>query len=206
MVIVLLSRTKRGEHMYFVGDPDSTAKALLEVMLRETQYFRYMLQVMKVLLSPDSTTSSTCTEAPTVTFNEHPFRSLDVPLPTDASGVVYLLVSLACNDATYIGETYNVGNRLNEHNSGIGGAMQTSSVHLRPWALLCFVAGFDYDVTARKAFETKWQRRRENLRHRSGRNPDPMDLIDIAGTLVLEANQTFHRTLRLVIAGKIERS
>lgn len=206
MVIVLLSRTKRGEQMYFVGDPDSTAKALLEVMLRETQYFRYMLQLMEVLVSPNSTTDSTVREAPIVTYNEHPFRSLDIPLPTDTSGVAYLLVSLACNDVTYIGETENIGVRLDQHNSGVGGAMQTSSIHLRPWGLLCFVVGFDYDATARKAFETKWERRRENLRHRTGRNPEPMDLVDIAGTLVHEANQTPHRALRLVIAGKIEPS
>jgi hypothetical protein len=48
--------------------------------------------------------------------------------------------------------------RLAQHNSGFG-ARQTSPAHLRPWAILAYVAGFNGNRQEMLSFETGWKNR-----------------------------------------------
>ena len=145
--IVLLSRTKLGRDMFFVGSPEETAKAIVTVLRQTSQYFEYMRHILNAFLASSSSDSvaggnSTPTRSSSVVDLElHPFRPIDVELPTDVTGYCYVLSSLRHPDVSYIGETSRLGRRIDEHNSG-SGSLQTASVHLRPWILLCFVAGF----------------------------------------------------------------
>lgn len=203
-VIVLLSRTRCARNMYFVGDdPVRIANDLLHVLQRETQYFRYMLNLLSVLLERDGGPTGT---AVPITFEEHPFRPIDIPLPTDKTGYCYLLVSLKSPGVTYIGETDRLGPRLNQHNTGIGGAVQTKSLHLRPWGMLCYVVGFEYDKSERKSFESRWEIDRQLFpRRNNNRNPTPQDVIDLGCQLVYTYNQAHgENKLRMVLGGSIK--
>ena len=60
-----------------------------------------------------------------------PFRLSDMPLPTCNTGFVYMLVSTHSSSFSYIGETQNIGVRLNQHNSGYG-AETTCDPSMRP--------------------------------------------------------------------------
>ena len=64
--------------------------------------------------------SSTTVTIPTIRRDDHPFRFCDRPLPNCNTGVVYILVSLRRQQYTYIGMTYNISVRLQQHNFGNG--------------------------------------------------------------------------------------
>ena len=204
-VIVLLSRTKYAKDMYFVGDPLENAEAMLGVLLKEGQYYRHMNHLLDVMLGRDDRNRPGRPVPPVLTLTHHPFRPIDVPLPADRTGFCYLLVSLREPDAWYIGETVRLGERLNQHNTGIGGAIQTKSLHLRPWALLCFVTGFQGDKNRRKEFESTWQVDSKNSRNWTGRNPSPQDVVDIGVRLIDRYNASSTSCdLRMVLAGGME--
>jgi len=122
-----------------------------------------------------------------VDLSLHPLRQADIELPQDSSGYVYILLSIKDKCTTYIGQTQNLVTRLKQHNSGYG-SVQTANPALRPWALLAFVSGFDGNVTKRLAFETAWERRRDQAILRRGRLP-PEDIAQLAVSL-LEATDT----------------
>ena len=86
----------------------------------------------------------------------HPFRQQDIAIPSDTSGVVYMLVSVRCGSAVYIGLTQDMNKRLKQHNSGIG-AQASSDPAKRPWGLLAYVTGFQYDRALMRQFELRWQ-------------------------------------------------
>ena len=70
-----------------------------------------------------------------------PMRPMDIELPRDKTGYVYVIASIRNTEMTYIGTTLNLKKRLNTHNSGYG-SKSTQSIHLRPWTLLGFICGF----------------------------------------------------------------
>jgi predicted GIY-YIG superfamily endonuclease len=98
----------------------------------------------------------------------YPFRPIDVQLPQDNSGFVYILVSRKQLEVTYIGETKNLAARFDTHNRGAGAAT-TTDPHLRPWGILAYVCGFEgCPRAARQYFETLWQASRRE--HNSNGN------------------------------------
>ena len=109
-------------------------------------------------------------------ITRHPYRAIDVELPTDSTGYVYLLLSLSDDSVTYIGQTSNLRRRLDQHNSGIrkGGAAETDQIHLRPWAVYGFVCGFRREKQVRLQFEWQWQAVRDS-------SPDTADPESVWG-------------------------
>ena len=93
-------------------------------------------------------------EAHISVFNhqECPFRLSDMSLPTCNTGFVYMLVSTRSSSFSYIGETQNIGVRLNQHNSGYG-SNTTCDPSLRPYALFAYVCGFDGNYRLQRQFE-----------------------------------------------------
>ena len=61
---------------------------------------------------------------------------------------------------SYIGETQNIGVRLNQHNQGYG-SHTTCNPSLRPYALFAYVCGFEGNKTLRRQFEYTWKCRRK---------------------------------------------
>ena len=55
--IVLLSCTKLGRDMFFVGSPEETAKAIVNVLRQTSQYFEYMRHILNAFLASSSSDS-----------------------------------------------------------------------------------------------------------------------------------------------------
>jgi hypothetical protein len=85
-LVVLLSRTKHGEHTIFVGNKEETLDMLCEALGFRLQFMEYMEHILDTL-------SGKASEAPVVEVYMNPYRPCDTPLPRDASGYCYLLVS-----------------------------------------------------------------------------------------------------------------
>jgi len=183
---VLLSRTHYANDIIFVGPPGDTVNALASVLQQRSQFSEYISHLL-CRLSTDANPDGT--DAPIeVSFENHPYRPVDVEIPYDNSGYSYLLVSLRHPSVTYIGQTNNIRRRLREHNSGYG-ARQTSDERLRPWALLTFVCGFEGDRRAQVEFEKRWQVMRSLEQARVGSALTPTMIGQLAGTVALQLNR-----------------
>lgn len=97
------------------------------------------------------------------THQHYPFRLCDMSLPTCNTGFVYMLVSVRSSSFSYIGETNNIGVRLNQHNQGYG-SQTTCNPSLRPYALFAYVCGFEGNKKLMKDFEFTWKCRRDHER------------------------------------------
>ena len=154
-VVVLLSRTHFAKDIYFVGDPRQTSAALADLLCSRSQYSEYIFHLLQQFAGSSSN------NVPLVDMTLHPFHIMDVELPQDNSGFVYILVSVKDRKTTYIGQTKNLVRRLKQHNSGFGSS-STADEFLRPWALLAYVAGFDASTHSLLVFETAWKRKRDH--------------------------------------------
>ena len=56
--------------------------------------------------------------------------------------------------------------RMKNHNSGIG-ARESSDPSKRPWGLLAYVSGFDYDKSRMTTFELRWQNLARHIKPQS---------------------------------------
>lgn len=65
-------------------------------------------------------------------------------------------MSLKENSFIYIGETQCLKTRLGNHNSGNGSTL-TTPLHLRPYAIIAFICGFDGNKILRRQIERQWQ-------------------------------------------------
>lgn len=148
-LVVITSRTALAKDTIFVGNKEQTLDMLKRALLMRSQYGEYMEHVIKTLVGEES-------EPPIVQAYINPYRPMDIPLPRDLSGFCYLLVSSQDWTTTYIGQTKHLHERLIQHNSGRG-AKQTSPYHLRPWVLVAYVCGFDFDRKEHQNFELAWR-------------------------------------------------
>ena len=204
-VIVLLSRTRFAKQIFFVGDPRRTAETLLNVLKTFTQFTKYICELLNNLIEANESTSSANLAHPLPPFSlqDHPFRPIDVEIPSDNTGVCYILISCRNKAVTYIGQMQNLLERLDQHNSRYG-SIQTAPVELQPWGLLAYVVGFDTDKRMRLAFEHQWKNVRENERLRQRRNLTPGEIAALAEKVI--AMRKVHdksESLRLVYAANV---
>ena len=190
--IVLLSRTNLGSHIIFVGDNNDTIKALSLLIRNTNQWMNYMEHILEMASVNDMADSHISV------FNHQDclFRLSDMALPTCNTGFVYMLVSTHSTSFSYIGETLNIGCRLNQHNSGFG-SESTCDPSMRPYALFAYVCGFEGEKILRRQFEYMWKCRRDQermmgmnslkqiARLASGIIPSTESRFDIQLTLVL---------------------
>ena len=179
--VVLLSRTCHSEDMIFVGRKADTIDALVELIQIRSQYSEYMSTLLHNLCLSGGFRQH---DFPRINLTLHPFRPIDVPLPEDNSGFVYVLLSLNNLASTYIGQTRFLVRRLKQHNSSHG-SQQTADSSLRPWALLAFVCGFDGNRSQMLQFERRWQQRRDYLVGLQG-HVHPSQIANLAQTLLSE--------------------
>ncbi|HIB92148.1 TPA: GIY-YIG nuclease family protein, partial [Candidatus Poribacteria bacterium] len=137
--VVLLSRTKLGSDIIFVGDKMDTINALSSLIQTSNQWTHYMenvLEIGSINRDPGNSLLSV--------FNhqDFPFRICDIIVPQCNTGFVYMLVSIKVQTFCYIGETNNIHVHLNQHNSGYG-SQTTCLLSLRPYALFAYVCGFE---------------------------------------------------------------
>jgi predicted GIY-YIG superfamily endonuclease len=146
MVVVLLSRTRSADKIFFVGDKKNTIKHLLDVLVNhQHRFLRYITDLLDKLCG--ERTSVPIIHQPTV------FRPKDT-IMTSVPGV-YLLISTKVPQFTYIGETSSLTERLQTHNSGQGPAA-TANFGLLPFAMFAYVVGFQHKGE-RQRFESLWK-------------------------------------------------
>jgi predicted GIY-YIG superfamily endonuclease len=183
-VIVLISRTHMASDLIFVGDsPEQTANVLAELLFKVSPYSSYMHHIV------DQMTNTDLQHVPVLRPLRHlPYNVRHAIIPTNANGFVYALMSLKDHSTTYIGQTKNLANRLNQHNGGIG-AHATANPYLRPWHCIAFVTGFVEDnQQERIIFEHAWQHQRNT----SGKYAlNPCDVIRIGKELVGNKNKRY---------------
>ena len=164
-VVVLLSRTHFAKHIYFVGDPDATARLLWEALQVRSTYDAYLEYLMKQLTNRGVSVGRYQNVINAPAF--HPYRPIDHEMPTAPSGYAYVLASLHrhyIGQATYIGQTRDLVQRYRRHREGTA-TEQTADPEMRPWILLGYISGFEgCSKSARMQFESLWQgtRNREN--------------------------------------------
>jgi predicted GIY-YIG superfamily endonuclease len=181
--------------MIFVGTKEETTQALADLLQIRSQYSDYICYVLNQL--------TCCQNYPTIIdqVKMHPFRPVDVQLPTNISGYVYILVSLQDHSSTYIGETHDIRKRLQQHNSG-NGAKVTAQQLLRPWALLGYVCGFEENKLLRRQFEASWKARRDYMDTMQSRALTPVECARCAYE-VMKYHKFNHLDLRYIKCGEI---
>ena len=152
MVVVLLSRVTTVSQIIFVGDKSKNIDIIIDGLRKRNQYDEYMNHVVDVL---HRATDDRIESIP-FRVSVHPFRPKDIPLPTDTSGVVYMLTSAKNYHTVYVGFTQDMPRRLKQHNAGYG-AIQSCDPLKRPWVLIGYIAGFCGDRTKMRAAEVCWQ-------------------------------------------------
>ena len=73
-----------------------------------------------------------------MTKTSFPYRIYDTIIPQHNTGYVYMLISVRDNNFTYIGKTFSIRKRIQQHESGFG-SVSTESLHLRPYALFAYI-------------------------------------------------------------------
>ena len=191
--VVLLSRTKLGSDIIFVGDKTETIKALSSLIRTSNQWMNYMENILEIgSMNRESGNS----KISIFNHQDFPFRLCDIVVPNCNTGFVYMLVSMKVNTFTYIGETNNIHVRLNQHNSGYG-AQTTCPLSLRPYARFAYVCGFEGNRPVRRRFEESWKSRRDTERMRGV--TDMKQIASLASGVIQQTEVAFHLHLRLIL-------
>jgi predicted GIY-YIG superfamily endonuclease len=176
---------------FFIGNPKDVIESLWRTLLKRDQFSDYIRHLLDTLCHPQDNHGPFTIDQTT----KHPYRPKDVQLPGRNDHCAYFLVSLGPSSptTTYIGETSNLKRRLNQHNSG-NGSQSTNRPHLRPWALLGYVIGFE-SKQKRRNFEYQWKLHVENEQIVTQGSLSAMEKLHLATVCDEE--------LRLVICGTI---
>ena len=181
MVVVLLSRTRTANGLYFIGEPYDVVDALWNALLREDQFKQYVSHVREKLCDPTKSNKCFTIDA----AKNFPFRSKDIILPTANTICCYILISTVDNKTDYIGWTNDLSARFNKHNSSSYASEATDRDHLKPWMLFGYISGFSSKTAARQ-FESRWQRKIELLQVQLKGQSTPDDKLHIAESIETE--------------------
>ena len=189
-IIVLLSRTRFAKDIIFVGNKRNTLNAICHLIQTNSQWEEYMQCVLSLVCINKNNT-----ELEHFDYSSYPFQIKDVPLPVCNTGFVYMIISTKDHTKNYIGQTFTLGKRLYEHNSGYG-AEFTSDIQYRPWFLFMYVCGFNKDRKFMLSFERKWQRKRNKKVSMGQKNP--RKFASLAQEVINEMESFGSQNLRIV--------
>lgn len=200
-VVVLLSRTRFGKDIFFIGELEDVADAIWNALLKKDQFTDYIGYIVKQLTarSSDEEKSSFAIDV----CKMHPFRSKDIQLPRVGENCCYILVSSKDNECSYVGWTNDLSARLNKHNSASYASEATFREHLKPWCLFAYVIGFDSKSTAMK-FETRWQGSQKILQGRTGKSLSYEDKLGLVYDLANDHLRSTGEKLKLMKIGKLK--
>jgi hypothetical protein len=133
-VIVTLSRIRQACDNIIVGQKiDWEKKRLWDVLCTLTQWTHLQEQTLSLI------TFNQSGPMPQLLLTDYhcvyPFRVKDMLIPTETIGYVYMVISKRDANLTYIGETQNISQRFNQHNSGHAASSDTTPIKLCPYAL-----------------------------------------------------------------------
>ena len=188
-----MSRTPFAKDIIFVGNKVATINALVHLIQVNSQWHEYMESVLSLI----STNSREIYYPRYIDFQSYPFEMKDLPLPICNTGYVYMLLSTKDHNQNYIGQTLNIGRRLNEHNSGYGSSF-TDQIVYRPWFLFAYVVGFNKNIDGMKYFELRWQQLRNNNIERGERD---MKQLALCANVIIDEMRN-NDELRLILMFK----
>ena len=170
-LLVIISRTKLAENTIFVGEKSDTLDALESILKNRTQWTDHMENILQVVTinHEENENQRNNLQRGEMDHSSFPYQPSQVSLPTDASGYVYMLISLRQKDYFYIGKTFDLHQRLRAHQSGYG-SISTQPEHLRPYAYFAFVCGFDGNNSLMYYLESKWKESVVRIRNRGIRD------------------------------------
>ena len=157
-LIVIISRTRDPKKTIFVGNKNDTLNAFRSLLKSRTQWTDFMEYLLDVITVNADSEEDLYTFSPVL----YPFRICDLPLPQCRTGFVYMLSSLKQEGYTYVGKTKCLRTRINQHNSGFG-STSTEPTHLRPFAVMAYICGFENNDHLMLHVERKWKDNREML-------------------------------------------
>ena len=190
-VVVLLSRTREGKHVIFVGSKVDTIRCLISLIQVKSQWMDYMEKIIS-LVSINNRTQIDSPLIPIFDYSSIPFEFNQLPLPQCNTGYVYLIVTVRNKRAYYIGETMCLKTRLRQHNSG-SGTFFTNKIGRRPWALFAYITGFDKKRNLMKSVENSWQK----LCH-DAVSDGVRSMKEIASTASLITENSYRNELRFI--------
>jgi GIY-YIG catalytic domain len=160
----LVSRVRKFSDLYFVGDGtplevrEETFNAMQSVINRNSPFTGYVVEMLRRIDYFESRNTFIHVCLPALPYIQ------DRIMPD--VGYVYMIVSLKDPRVGYVGVTKCFKRRIMEHNSGVGGSVQTRA--MRPWVPVVLITKFDdptrngmYGGDAnkywRERFESRWR-------------------------------------------------
>jgi len=98
-----------------------------------------------------------------LTQRSFPYQIRDMSLPQCNTGYIYMLISIKDTSFSYIGKTYSIRRRIQQHNSGVG-SVSTEPLHLRPYALFAYICRFESKKDILFYMDQVWKEHRDQLR------------------------------------------
>ena len=154
-MVVELSRNKSCKDITIVGDEEKAIERMYTTLCQVNQWTALTERIVQNLsVTVDGRLPSRTLDI-TDTF---PYRVSDITIPVSNGSFVYCLVSTVVPSVVYVGQTQNLGVRLNEHNRGYG-SLGTSYSLYQPWAVAAYLTGMSQvSVDDRLLLEKEWQR------------------------------------------------
>jgi hypothetical protein len=181
-VAVLLSRTHFAKDICFVGEAHVVAKALYEALLHGDQCSEFIDHVLKSLLT------SECGQFSLALEHHFPCQMKDWQLPKKGNLCCCFLLSLGNRTTTCIGQTGNLARRFDSHDSRMGGSKSTNRLHLKPWAIIGHVEGFDSSDEMQQ-FEKQWQLKVEIEQAKARGNLGPKERFNLCRNMCKEGQR-----------------
>ena len=185
-VVVMLSRTRRGEDIIIVcNNIEKAIDMMWKAITRGNQWMEYEEHLIERLSINPSTQRPNPRK---IDYSSvFPFRTCDIPLPNDDTGFVYMLISVRDVSRTYVGQTKNIDRRFKEHNSGYG-AEGTANTFYRPYCMGGYICGMaNVTPRGRIALERRWKNYIESISNRGDYNV--MSRLEQGERIVQEYNE-----------------
>ena len=185
-IVVMISRTTLGWHIYIVGNKEWAIRMMWDIICRKNQFTDLQAAILANLSINADGEEDEDVDANFIPMQEtFPYRMCNVQLPTSDVGFVYLLVSISHPSFTYVGQTKQLGQRLNQQHAGNGSQTTAPTMYL-PYHLAAYMITPHLDKSQRMSIEHRWQRRIMHARRQG--NDDIGNQIDLGRDIMLEIN------------------
>ena len=195
-IVVLFSRAKTASQMVIVGKRDEVLEIIWNLITRPTQWTLPVARILHMMSinaegdAPDLHRSIDIGES-------HPFRIIDVTIPNNTTGFVYLLSSFKDPGYTYVGQCDNLTDRLDQHARGTGS--YGTSIAKHPLFVAGYITGLKHmDESQRLRLERHWKTERRNIQsHKSVLN------VIAAGEKVVQCNNAGERLQKIMFVKRL---
>jgi len=194
-VVVMISRTTLARHIFIVGNKQFAINKIWEIICRRSQWSDMIKTILTNLSINADGIADPHAQPDFIPMREvFPYRMCDVQLPRAESGYVYLLVSIPHPTFTYVGQTIQIGRRLNEHNSGRGSNTTAPTMYM-PYHVAAYLITPNLGESGRMSLERRWRSMIEDAIRRG--NADVGNFVDMGKEVMSDYNRLANADERL---------